>query len=166
MNIEIDNNPVKAKVSVIPANKSHAPSIMQITREAFQKYVTDAKIPGTIDALTETLDDIVREIETKNVFVALVDGEPAGSIRISVNTDNNAYISRVGVLMKHQSIGIGRALMDEAVKFLTENGVTSISLHTSASYNYLVEFYSQYGFTVQEITYDRGYPRALMKREH
>jgi ribosomal protein S18 acetylase RimI-like enzyme len=166
MKVEVDNGPVKAKVTVLTATRSHAPYIMQITRDAFQKYVAEAKIPGTIDALSESLDDVIREIETKKVFIAEVDKMPAGSIRITVSNDKTAYISRFGVLMKYQSMGIGRALMDEALKYLTEEGVTSTSLHTSSNYKYLVDFYLQYGFTIQEITHDRGYPRALMKREH
>jgi len=166
MNVEVDNGPVKAKVTVMQATRGHAPYIMQITKDAFQKYVTEAKIPGTIDALSESLDDVILEIETKRVFIAEVDGVPAGSIRITVSNDKTGYISRFGVLMKYQSMGIGRALMDEALKYLAEQGVSSTILHTSADYKSLVDFYLQYGFKILEITHDRGYPRALMKREH
>lgn len=166
MNVEVDNGAVKEKVIVIPATSSHAPYIMQITRDAFQKYVAEAKIPGNIDALSESLDDVIREIGTKKVFIALVDGIPAGSIRITVIDSKTAYISRFGVLMKYQSMGIGRALMEEALNYLSLEGVTCTSLHTSATYMSLVDFYTQYGFEIKEITYDRGYPRALMKREH
>jgi len=165
MSFEMEKSAKKPKVSIIPASINHAPYIFNITREAFKQYIEEAKIPGSIDALTESLEDIVKDINEKVVFIAEVDGVPSGSIRITVKSDNTAYISRFGTLYKYQSMGIGRALMEEAIRFVMQNGIQSISLHTAANSN-LVGFYNQFGFTITEITYDRGYPRALMKREH
>ena len=166
MSFEMEKSTTKAQITVIRASVKHAPYISGITREAFKLYIKEAGIPGTIDALTESIDDIVKDIEEKTVFIAEVDGIPAGSIRITLKADKTAYISRYGVLVKYQSMGIGRALMEKSIKFLEEKSVQYTCLHTAANYKELVSFYNQFGFTVKEIAYDKGYPRALMKREH
>lgn len=161
MSFECELSPAKAKVTVVPATKQHIDSIFSITQEAFSQYVKDANIPGTPDALKETHDDIAKDIEAKKVFVALVEGTPAGSIRLTINSDNTAYISRFGVLAEYQSLGIGRELINESIRFLKSLGVDSVSLHTAANSG-LVLFYNQFGFNTEETTHEKGYPRALM----
>lgn len=161
MNHECGINSVKPDVTVVPAIESYTESIFNITREAFVQYVKEAKIPGTVDALKENFDDINRDIREKKVLVALVNGLPAGSIRLTVKPDSTAYISRFGVLMEYQSLGIGRALIKESVDFLKSVNVHSVSLHTAANSG-LVHFYNQFGFIIEEITHEKGYPRALM----
>lgn len=161
MSLECDLNPAKAKVSIVPATTQHINSIYNITRDAFNQYVKDANIPGTPDALKETLDDIAKDINEKKVFVALVNDIPAGSIRLTVKPDSTAYISRFGVLLGYQSLGIGRSLIKESIEFLKSNNLNSVSLHTAANSG-LVGFYSHFGFTTEEITHEKGYPRALM----
>lgn len=164
MSFGIEINPAKPQVMVFRANDSHASDIYKITKEAFHQYVKDAKIPGTVDAINETVDDILRDIREKVVFIAEADGMPAGSIRITVKADSTAYISRFGVFTKYQSSGIGRALMEESNKFLTSYKIRSVSLHTAANSS-LVGFYNQFGFNIEEITHEKGYPRALMKKD-
>lgn len=166
MDFESGKCAVKPKINVLPALISHAPSILNVTREAFIKYVREAEIPNSIDALNETVLDIEKDIREKKVFIAEVDGVLCGSIRINVNSERKAYISRFGVLTDYQSLGVGRALVEEVMKYLEEIDVHTTILHTAANYSNLVRFYNQLGFTIQEITYDRGYPRALMKKEH
>jgi len=161
MNLECEINSANAKVTVIPATESYTESIFNITKEAFNQYVKDTKIPGTVDALTETFEDIARDIKQKNVFIALVDKIPAGSIRLTVGPDNTAYISRFGVLSEYQSLGIGRALIKESIEFLKTRNVHSVSLHTAANSG-LVGFYSQFGFIIEDVSHEKGYPRALM----
>lgn len=155
----------RSLITIEPATKEHAYFISQITKEAFKKYVVAASIPGSIAALTETLEDVAKDIEEKKVFLAKVGNEPAGSIRITLNPDATAYISRFGVLCKYQNIGIGKLLMEAANKLFLENNIKSARLHTAADYSELVSFYIYQGFRIIEITNDTGYPRALLQKD-
>lgn len=55
------------------ANIDDAEAVRSIMQEAFKKYMTDAGLAGTMEALEETLEDIRKDIETKDVYIALID---------------------------------------------------------------------------------------------
>jgi len=143
-----------------------APGIQGIMKEAFNKYMQDAGLVGTMDALSESLEDIKRDIETKDVFVALIDDVPVGTIRVNILPDNTAYISRFGVSLQYHNIGIGKSLMNLVDKLLKSRQTKRVSLHTASKYRDLVRFYYGRGFYVDSTTKDRGYVRALMVKEY
>ncbi|MFZ5987000.1 MAG: GNAT family N-acetyltransferase [Bacillota bacterium] len=143
-----------------------AEAIQRITTEAFKKYMEDAGLTGSMEALDESLDDIRKDIETKDVFVAFIDDTPVGTIRVHILPDNTAYISRFGVSLKFHNIGIGKALMNLVDKLLISRGVKKVSLHTASKYRDLVRFYYGRGFYIDSTTKDRGYVRALLVKEY
>lgn len=142
------------------------PAIYEITKQVFEVYFKDAQIPKTIDALTETYKDIEEDIKTKEVFVAL-DGENIiGSVRIKINPDKTAYLSRFGVKSDYQNNGIGKILMSAVDDAMVSLGVTSIYLHTSSRMFSLIRFYYGRGFFIDSTSKDRGYIRALLCKEY
>lgn len=143
-----------------------AQAIMDIMQEAFSKYMEDAGLTGTIDALRETYEDIVRDIETKEVYIAVIDNVAVGSVRIQIKPDNTAYLSRFGVRLSYHNIGIGKSLMNLVDKLLTARGVKKVILYTASKYRDLVRFYYGRGFYIASTTTDRGYIRALMVKEY
>ena len=143
-----------------------AASIQGIMQEAFKKYMEDTGLVGTLEALEESLEDIVRDILSKDVFIALIDDTPVGTIRVQVFPDDTAYISRFGVSLQYHNIGIGKALMNLVDKMLKSKGVKRVSLHTASKYKDLVRFYYGRGFYVDSTTKDRGYVRALLVKEY
>lgn len=143
-----------------------APAIHDIMREAFEKYRKDTGLEGTMEALRESLDDIKRDIETNEVYVAFIDGNPAGSIRITISQESTAYISRFGVKLQYHNMGIGKAMMSLVDKLLISSGVSKAFLHTASKYKDLVRFYYGRGFYVQSTTTEKGYVRALMVKEY
>ena len=78
------------------AVESDAPAIYEIMQDSFKKYMKDTDVKEPLDALTETLDDIIDDIRTKEVFIALIDGIAVGSARVAILPDNTAYLSRFG----------------------------------------------------------------------
>ncbi|MCX7921010.1 MAG: GNAT family N-acetyltransferase [Clostridia bacterium] len=148
------------------ANVEDAFAIQGIMHESFKKYMQDTGLSGTMEALEESIDTIRYDIETKEVFIALIDNIPVGTIRIQVFPDNTAYISRFGVSLQYHNIGIGKSLMNLAEKLLKARGVTRVSLHTASKYRDLVRFYYGRGFYIDSTTRDRGYVRALMVKEY
>lgn len=148
------------------ASIEDAEAIQMITREAFTKYMEDTGLTGTMEALMESLEDIKKDIETKDVFVAFIDNTPVGTIRVEILPDNTAYISRFGVSLKYHNIGIGKSLMNLVDKLLMSKGIKKVFLHTASTYKDLVRFYYGRGFYIDSTTKDRGYVRALLVKEY
>lgn len=148
------------------AIESDIPRIMEITREAFKMYVDGAGITKPIAALEEIYEDVKRDIETKEFFVALLNGSVVGSVRVSVSDDKTAYLSRFGVGTAYQNNGVGKVLMNAVDNSMKELGVTHLYLHTASRLLSLVRFYYGRGFYIESTTKDQGYIRALLCKEY
>lgn len=148
------------------ATLGDAPAIIEIMQEAFKKYMQDTGLSGTMEALTESLDEIQKDISEKEVYIALIDDIPVGTIRIKTLPDNTAYISRFGVMLNYHNIGIGKSLMNLADKILISKGVKKVRLHTASKYRDLIRFYYGRGFYIESTSTDRGYIRALLVKEY
>jgi ribosomal protein S18 acetylase RimI-like enzyme len=140
--------------------------IQRIIKEAFKKYMKEAQLTGTMEALEESLEDIKKDIETKEVFIAFIDSIPVGTIRVEILPDNTAYISRFGVRLDYHNIGIGKAMMNLVDKLLVSKGIKRVSLHTASKYKALMRFYYGRGFYVDSTTKDKGYVRALLVKDY
>lgn len=138
------------------------PAIYEITKEAFKVYIKKAGITAAVSALTETLDDVRDDVLTKDVFIAVKNNYPVGCVRVTINTDSTAYISRLGVRIKYQRSGIGKTLFDWVNRSLMELGITKVYLYTAAQNSSLLGFYRSLGFYIERFVYDREYPRTLM----
>jgi ribosomal protein S18 acetylase RimI-like enzyme len=143
-----------------------APAIQSIMLESFKKYMQDTGLTGTMEALQESLGDIQKDIEAKEVYIAVIDDIAVGTIRVQTFPDNTAYISRFGVRLQYHNIGIGKSLMNLMDKMLMARGIEKVSLHTASKYRDLVRFYYGRGFYIDSTTKDRGYVRALMVKEY
>jgi len=154
------------KLIVRKAVPEDAQFIYKITKEVFKTYQEQAGIAGKIAAVNETVEDILKDIETKHVFVAVLDGQVIGSVRIEILSDGTAYLSRFGVDSEIQSKGTGRALIAEVDKLMKESNITTLCLHTASRMLSLVRFYYGQGFYIDSTTSDRGYLRALLCKEY
>lgn len=146
------------------AEESDAASVFSILQEAFQEY---ARITGQthLEALRETVDDIRKEIAEKAVYIAVIDDEIVGTVRLDIQ-DGKAYLSRFAVGRGSRNIGIGKALMNVVDKYLVSKGVKEVTLHTASRHTALMRFYYGRGFFVEAIETDRGYLRARLKKEY
>lgn len=147
------------------ATVDDAEAIQHITRESFTKYVKDSGLTNTIDALSESLDQILKDIEEKDVYIFLIGSKPVGSIRVEILQDNSGYISRFGVLPKYHKHGIGKSLIGYVEGVLKAKGIKKAMLHTASKHYELICFYYSRGFYIDSTTKDRGYVRALMIKE-
>ena len=151
--------------SVKMATEEDIPFIQEITKDAFLKYIKEAELTN-IEALNETYEDIKKDLEEKYVFVAFINGEPVGSVRVKINDDGTAYLSRFGVRITNQNNGVGKTLVSVVDKVMKEHNVKRLMLHTAAKFFTLVRFYYGRGFYIDEVRKDKGYPRALMIKEY
>ncbi|MCX7710181.1 MAG: GNAT family N-acetyltransferase [Clostridia bacterium] len=143
-----------------------APAVQSIMQEAFKKYMADTGLTGTMEALEESISDIKKDIETKEVFIAFIDDTPVGTIRVQIFSDQTAYISRFGVSLEYHNIGIGKSLVNLVDKILKARGIKKVTLHTASKYKDLIRFYYGRGFYVDSTSKDRGYVRALLVKEY
>lgn len=148
------------------ATLEDAPAISTIMQEAFKKYMQDTGLCGTMEALAESIEEIEADVLEKEVYIAIIDNNPVGSIRIKFLPDNTAYISRFGVMLDYHNIGIGKSLINLVDKILKSKGVKKVSLHTASKYRDLVRFYYGRGFYIESTSTDRGYIRALLVKEY
>lgn len=146
------------------ANADDAPAVFSILRKAFIEY---SEITGQkdLEALKETVEDIKKEIESKAVYIAVIDDEIVGTVRLDIHGDQ-AYLSRFAVDSNNRNIGIGKSLMSVVDKHLKEKGVKKVILHTSSKHSALMRFYYGRGFYAEAIETDRGYLRARMVKEY
>jgi ribosomal protein S18 acetylase RimI-like enzyme len=142
------------------------PQIKEIAKETFRLYAEGAGIDSIVGSLEETFEDIKKDFETKLIFVAVIDELIIGSVRIEVNPDKSAYLSRFGVISAYQKNGIGKMLINEVDKAMKALGVTNLYLHTASRMLSLVRFYYGRGFYIESTTKDRGYIRALLCKEY
>ena len=104
------------------------------------------------------LDEEIDEHEaTATHLLAFVDGRPVGTLRWRVVPSATAKIERVAVLREARSLGLGRLLMDEALRQIAAagTGAAVLNAQTAAS-----SFYLRLGFQLDGATVRRGRHRA------
>ena len=139
-------------------------SIVKITQEAFEKYIKLADIKDT-PALHETREQVIKDIDTKIVYVAYINNQVVGSMRIELIDKETAYLSRFGVNTEFQNLGIGKSMMNSLDMELADLKVKRVMLHTASKATSLVRFYYNRGFYIDSTTKDKGYIRALLIKD-
>ncbi len=142
-----------------------AQEIQNITHKAFVAYAQEIRKEGHVDALNETVDDIISDIRHKHVYLCQLDGELVGSVRFEVLDDGIAYLSRLAIDPDIQSIGIGGLLLEKAHQECRALGVRAVTLHTASKKRSSVSFYLKNGYYIHSITRDKAYIRAFMVNE-
>lgn len=145
---------------------SDGEEIRILARKSFKMYTENAGITELIAPLEETYEEVIKAIETTEVFVALSNEEVIGSVRIEIKPDNTAYLSRFGVSSVHQNNGIGKILMNAVDTAMRELGITLLYLHTASRMFSLIRFYYGRCFYIESTNNDRGYIRALLCKEY
>lgn len=141
-------------------------AIHDIVQQAFQAYARELGFPNKISALKETPQTILEELRKKTIFIALLYGQPVGTIRLEVLPPGKVgYISRFGVRPDVQNCGVGKALIRAVEQEARELGLSALALHTASKMTSLVRFYYGMGFYIHSTSTDRGYIRALMCKE-
>ncbi|WP_207725855.1 GNAT family N-acetyltransferase [Clostridium sp. DJ247] len=148
------------------AIEADIPKIHEITQVAFKAYAQNIGANIELPALAENYEDIKKDIEAKEVFVALLDEIIIGSVRIEIKEDHTAYLSRFGVDSSYQNNGVGRILMSAVDELMIKLEITNLYLHTASKMLSLVRFYYGRGFYIESTTKDRGYIRALLCKNY
>lgn len=161
----MDDSQLQTYMHVRLATEADAESILEITREAFKKYVELAGL-DTITALTETKEEVIEDIKNKLVLIAISDDVPVGSVRLELKDDNTAYLSRFGVRTTNQNAGIGKSIMHLTDRLMKKHGIKQLQLHTSSKVTSLIRFYYGRGFYIDSTDKSRGYVRAFLVKDY
>ena len=151
-------------IRVRKAEISDAKAIADITKDAFLQYIKVAGIKDT-PALHEDEETVIDDINNKEVYVAHIEDEIVGSARIHYLSEDTVYLSRFGVSLKHQNLGIGKLLMNYLDIVLSQKKVKHIVLHTASKATPLMKFYYNRGFYVDDVSKEKGYIRVLLKKD-
>jgi len=150
-------------IQIREAKLSDIESISSLLHIAFADYYNVLGIK--IKTANETYDEIKKDIEEKNVYVATANMQKVvGTIRFSTEGDI-CYVSRFGVLPKWQSTGTGGILLTQAEIYSKENSLKAMALHTAAKLSKQVQYYYKQGFFIHSTTSERGYIRGLLIKE-
>lgn len=130
-------------VEPLPADSE---AICRLILEAFGgRPVVDPPPP----ALLETPESVAAALAGGFGVLALVDGEPAGVVIVSVDGPM-AGIHRVSVSPSHQRQGIAAVMVDVALEVLTARGVSAVELVARAEFPRVVDWWQRRGFTEVE----------------
>lgn len=147
------------------AEPDDAPAVRAILQEAFNKYMVDTGLTGSMEALEESLAETLNAINTTEVFIAYVNGVPVGTIRFEIKGDT-VHISRFGVRLEYHNIGIGKSLMNLIDAEIQALGFKKAYLYTASKYTDLIRFYYGRGFYIESTSEERGYIRAKLVKEY
>jgi len=148
------------------AVKSDSADILEILRNSFAQYVKNSGITLPLEAMLDDIPAIERDIETMDVFIAHMDGMPVGTVRVAAQRGAPAQLTKLGVVTGFHNIGIGKSLMNLVDKVILAKGATSLELYTASKNKGLMRFYYGLGFYVDSTSKDRGYIRALMRKDY
>ncbi len=134
------DRPVKANhalghshLNIRGALERDIPTLQTIARVSHRdsRFYYDGNFPSSLcDALFEVWIEKSCRGWAKNVLVAEDGGEPVGYISCHLPTPKTGKIGLVGVGQKAQGKGLGKDLVDEALRWFTEQGVESVTVVT------------------------------------
>lgn len=150
-------------IQIRPARLSDIPAISNLLQVAFADYYNVLGVK--IKTANETHDEIKKDIEEKQVYVATANMFIiVGTIRFSKLGDL-CYVSRFGVLQKWQSTGTGGMLLAQAAQYCKDNNISAMALHTATKLSKQIRYYYGQGFFIHSTTTDMGYIRGLLVKE-
>jgi len=86
--------------------------------------------------------------EEKVIFLAEVDGKPAGQIKLITWWNGYAYIDDLIVNPEFRGLSVGRALMDEAIQWSKERRFPGVMLETQDDNVAACKLYESCGFVL------------------
>jgi len=133
------------KIKILPAisrqNYAHC------VRLRFEVFVQEQGVPADIET-DEFEDDSMH-------YLALADGNQAGTVRYRMKDKQTIKIERLAVLEKYRGKNIGAALMEHVIEAAQEDHPDAAEIILSSQL-YAIPFYERFGFVARGDEYDDG----------
>jgi tRNA threonylcarbamoyladenosine biosynthesis protein TsaE len=131
------------RLQVVNATPTDADAMTAVILEAFRSRPAVEPPPP---ALTETPDAVVTALAGGFGVLALVDGQPAGVVMVSIERDV-AGIHRVSVRPAYQRLGIASLMLSVALESLSVRSVRTVELVAREEFPQVVSWWRRHGFT-------------------
>ncbi len=151
-------------LSVRLATLEEAPLVRRIMRAAFAEY--RGVLPVESGAHAETDEDVLAAMRAGGAVLALVDGEPVGSARFTLE-ERLLYVGRVAVLPDFRRRGLASAMMRFLEDITRHHGRAAIRIAVRESLPGNVGLYESLGYEPISIDpHPRGQDRVwtMIKR--
>ena len=127
-----------------PAQPADAPQVLALQKLA---YLSEAEISQdyTIPPLTQTLEEIEREFQTRTVLKVVLDGKIIGSVRAYLQ-EGTCYIGRLIVHPDFQNQGIGAKLLSAIEEHFAQ--ARRYELFTGEKSERNLYFYQKWGYRI------------------
>ena len=152
------------EIKIETAGVEDSDLVYQITKQAFQDYLGPA-FSSLVPALQESKKDVKGDIENKEVLIAYVNNEAAGSVRFYPLNNTVYHLGRLGVLNKFAGKNIGKKLIKEVEQQVKSSGGEKITLVSAYQKKKLLHFYQRLGYNIEEIREDEDYTRVKLKKQ-
>jgi dTDP-4-amino-4,6-dideoxy-D-galactose acyltransferase len=144
----------QAGLNVRSALARDIPMLQTIARASHRdsRFYYDGNFPGSLcDALYEVWIEKSCRGWAQTVLVAEDGGEPVGYISCHLPTPTTGKIGLVGVGQKAQGKGLGKGLVDAALRSFTEQGVESVMVVTQGRNVRAQRLYQRCGFVTRSV---------------
>ena len=129
------------------ATVADAAALARAYRSAYREN-RELGFPAKAESATEA--EVAEWIREHRVYVATVEGDVVGGVRLEATDDDRAKLSRLGVRGEWKGEGIGSRLLDRAERAVRECDRTTIWLTTPEEHPHLPEFYRSRGYEATE----------------
>ncbi len=85
----------------------------------------------------------------KVIFLAYIDGQIAGRIVLKKNWNHYGYIDDIAVNRPYRRLGVGRGLINEAIRWAKDKGLPGLMLETQNNNVDACRFYERCGFRLR-----------------
>lgn len=147
-------------VKLIPVSVNLIPTVRHLAREIWDehyiKILSQKQIDYMLDKFYST-EKIKSEIEEGVIWEILMDGEkPIGYLVCKIES-NKLYISKIYLKAETRGKGLGKFLLNRAIKLANQNGKSSIYLNVNKYNTDSISFYERNGFVkIDEGVFDIG----------
>jgi len=135
------------------AGERDVPALLDIQRAAFARYVGELRAEQ-IPPLKETAEEMKDDLRSRGFLVAIVEGQPAGSVRFFIRA-GVCILERLSVEPGFQGRGVGRMLVNE-VERRARGSAHKVYLETGLLAGDLIRFYTKLGYA----------PEAVLRRHY
>ncbi|OCL27293.1 GCN5 family acetyltransferase [Orenia metallireducens] len=150
------------EIIIKKADLADSQLVYNLTKTAFKAYADPSLFPTT-PALLESKEDIIRDIEEKDVLIAYLNNNAVGTVRY-YGQDEDFYLIRLGVLPEYRGYEIGKELILEVEERVRAKGGRRIILYSPNRLTNLIEFYKRLGYQVIKLIEDDNYIRAKLAK--
>jgi GNAT superfamily N-acetyltransferase len=146
------------------ATTTDAEKLAQIYQNAYQEN-RELGFPAKAESVTER--EVSAWIQSNRVYVATVDDEIIGGVRLETTDSERVKLSRLGVHERWKGEGIRSTLVEYAEKTVRDWGYATIWLTSPENHPYLPGFYRRRGYEKAEIypLEYRSYDEIIMEKQ-